>query len=78
MAAYWGSSPRIAWSSVRGAQGLARLYPMLNLSRDHNPEFFSSLLEERYPERFAAIQEKYDGQIDAINQKIVELERVNT
>ena len=44
MAACWGSSPRIVLRE-RGTKALARLYPMLNLSRDRNAEFFSSLLE---------------------------------
>jgi Initiator Replication protein len=35
-------------------------------------------LEERYSDRFRAIQEKYDAQLDAINKKISELEQMNT
>jgi hypothetical protein len=31
-------------------------------------------LEEHYPERFGAIQEKYDGQLEALDKNIVELE----
>jgi hypothetical protein len=32
-------------------------------------------VEERHPERFKAIQGKYDAPLDAINQKMMELER---
>lgn len=32
-------------------------------------------VEERHPERFKAIRGKYDAELDAINQKMVELER---
>jgi Initiator Replication protein len=34
-------------------------------------------LEERHPNQFVAIQGKYDGQLEAINQKIGELEQMN-
>lgn len=33
-------------------------------------------LEEHHPERFLAIQEKYDGQLETLDKKIAELERV--
>jgi hypothetical protein len=34
-------------------------------------------LEAHYPERFGEIQEKYDGQLEAISQKIAELEQAD-
>jgi hypothetical protein len=34
-------------------------------------------LEAHHPERFGEIQEKYDGQLEAIGQKIAELEQVD-
>jgi hypothetical protein len=34
-------------------------------------------LEEHHPERFRAIQEKYDGQLEDIEQTIEALERVH-
>jgi hypothetical protein len=34
-------------------------------------------LEEHHPERFGEIQEKYDGKLEAISQKIAELEQVD-
>jgi hypothetical protein len=34
-------------------------------------------LEERHPERFRGIQEQYDGLLDAIDKKMVELEQIH-
>jgi hypothetical protein len=34
-------------------------------------------LEEHYPERFREVQDKYDGQLEAISKKIAELEQID-